>query len=236
MGVTVTTPSLNLFGSATVYRQVTVDDLDIEGTGAGLDLEANDRRDGVSTRFRSPLSIASGVEYDFGPIMFALAWEWYLPVGRYKAIAPEGDKAFVRGVPTSVSSRRLLTVYDGRRGAFNVAASCEGRFSPEWNGYWSMRRDAAADYLHGEEDLHFGISTWDLFHLATGISFMTRQEDGSPKHELMVGMQIAVGSGSTDQPVSFDNPREDLLLTSPVKQVDVTYFSISLIVGYTYYF
>jgi hypothetical protein len=52
----------------------------------------------------------------------------------------------------------------------------------------------------------------------------------------MIGLQFAIGSDRTEQPVSFDNPREDLLLTGTTKGTDISYFSISLIVGYTYYF
>ncbi|MBZ0137272.1 MAG: hypothetical protein K8I27_12975 [Planctomycetes bacterium] len=236
MGFTVTTQSLNLFGGATVRRQISVDDLDIDGDGAGNDFEANDRRDGVSTRFRSPWSFATGVDYDFGPVLLAIAAEWFLPVGRYAAAKPTGDKAFYRGGISTENSKDLLTVYDGRRGAFNIAIGLETEFSGDWSGFWSMRRDAGADYLGHGDDLHFGISTWDLFHFATGISFTTRQDDGTPKHELMIGLQLAVGADRTVQPVSFDDPRENRLLTGQTRGTDISYFAISLIVGYTYYF
>ena len=99
-----------------------------------------------------------------------------------------------------------------------------------------MRRDAAADYLDFDEKVHFGVSTWDLFHFDTGIAFTTRQDDGSPKHELMVGLQFAVGAGRTEQPVNFDEPRENRLLTGSTKRTDINYFSIGLLIGYTYYF
>ena len=236
MGLTVTTQSLNLFGGATVRRQITVDDLDVDGDGSGNDFEANDRRDGVSTRYRSPWSFGTGVDYDFGPVTLALAAEWFLPVGKYAVAAPNGDKAFFLGGVSTESSRELLTVYDGKRGAFNVAIGLQTEFGKDWQGYWSMRRDAAADYVDWDEKVHFGISTWDLFHFATGVAYTTRQDDGSPKHELMIGLQLSVGNGRTSQPVNFDNPREDLLLTGRTYRTDISDFAISLIVGYTYYF
>jgi hypothetical protein len=236
MGFTLTTASINLFGGATIRRQLSVDDLDVDGDGNGNDLEANDRRDGVGTQFRSPWSFATGVDYDFGPVILALSMEWFLPVGRYAAAAPNGDKAFIRGGLPSESSRGLLTIYDGRRGAFNIAIGLETEFSPDWSGFWSMRRDASTDYLGHGDDLHFGISTWDLFHFATGIAYTTRQDDGEPKHELMIGLQFAIGSDRTEQPISFDDPREDRLLTGTTSGTDINYFGISLIVGYTYYF
>lgn len=236
MGWSITTASANLFGSATVRRQLTVIDLDTNGDGTGDDLEANARRDGVSTTFRSPWSFATGLEYDFGPVLAGFAMEWFLPVGRYAAATPEGDKSFIRGTDDGPNSKELLTVYDGRRGALNFALALEARFSDDWTGYWSVRRDAAADYQGHGEGLHFGISTWDLFHVATGIAFVTRQDDGSPKHELMIGLQMAIGAGTTEQPVNFDDPRESMLLTGPTRETDISYFSISLVVGYTYYF
>ncbi len=236
MGMTLTTPSLNMFGSGTVWQQISVDDLDIDGNGSSDEFEANDRRDGVATEVRSPLSIASGVEYDFGPVLLGFAWEWFLPVGRYKVAAPQGDKAFIIGPFPSQSSRKLLTVHDGKRGAFNGVIGMEARFHANWTGFWSMRTDANADYLGFGNDLHLGMATWNLFHFATGISFTTRQDDNSPKHELMLGLQFALGSGTTQQPINFDNPREDELLTGYRKRIDISYFSVSLLVGYTYYF
>lgn len=236
MGLTVTTPSVSLFGSATVWRQTSVDDLDVDGNGTGDDFEANDRRGGVGTEYRSPLSIASGIEYDFGPIVLAATWEWFLPVGRYAAAKPTGDKAFIIGPFPSESSRKLLTIYDGKRGAFNAGIAMEARFSSDWSGFWSMRNDANADYLGHGESLHFGISTWNLFHFATGISFTTRQDDGSAKHEFMAGLQFSLGNGSTAQPVNFDNPEESRLLLGRTQRADISYFAIGLIVGYTYYF
>lgn len=235
MGVTLTTHSVNLFGGATVRRQISVDDLDIDGDGTSDQFEANDRRD-TGTQFRSPWSIASGVDYDFGPVVLAVAWEWFLPVGRYAAAKPEGDKAFIRGGFSTENSKDLLTIYDGRRGALNVAIGLETEFSADWSGFWSMRRDASADYLGHGDDLHFGISTWDLFHFATGIAYTTRQDDGTPKHELMVGLQFAIGADRTEQPINFDNPQETRLLTGTTRGTDISYFAISLIVGYTYYF
>ncbi|MCB9892840.1 MAG: hypothetical protein H6839_00155 [Planctomycetes bacterium] len=236
MGLTVTTQSLNLFGGATVRRQITVDDLDIDGDGSGNDFEANDRRDGVSTRYRSPWSFGTGVDYDFGPVVLAVAAEWFLPVGKYAVVSPNGDKAFFLGGVSTESSRELLTVYDGKRGAFNFSIGLQTEFGKDWQGYWSMRRDAAADYVDWDEKVHFGISTWDLFHFATGVAFTTRQDDGNPKHELMIGLQFSLGNGRTTQPVNFDTPREDLLLTGRTRRTDISYFAISLIVGYTYYF
>lgn len=235
MAVTVTTQSLNLFGGATVRRQITVDDLDIDGNGTSDELEANDRRD-TGSQFRSPWSFATGVDYDWGPVILAVALEWFLPVGRYAAAKPEGDKAFIRGGLPSENSKDLLTVYDGKRGALNFAIGLETEFSPDWSGFWSMRRDAAADYLGHGDSLHFGISTWDLFHFATGIAYTTRQDDGSPKHELMIGLQFALGSDRTEQPINFDQPDEQRLLTGTTRGTDISYFAISLIVGYTYYF
>lgn len=235
MGVAVTTQSVNLFGAATVRRQISVDDLDIDGNGTSDQLEANDRRDGVPSEYRTPWSFATGVDYDFGPVTLALAAEWFLPVGLYSPASPSGDKAFFLGAPGSESSRELLTLYDAKRGAFNVAIGLETEFSENWHGFWSMRRDAAADYLdhHG---LHFGISSWDLFHFDTGISFTTRQDNGAAKHELMVGLQFVLGAGRTEQPISFDNVSEARLLTGSTSRTDISYFAISLLVGYTYYF
>lgn len=235
LGFTVTFPSVHLLGFSTVKRQVTVNDLDFNGDGTADNFEANARQSSVPSQFRSPWSFASGLDWNFGINTLAFAWEWFLPVGKYAAAKPDHDAPYLRGGLSTGGARDFLTVYDGRRGAFNFGLSGEHRFLPDWSALWSFRSDYAADYLW-DEQASLGISTWDLWHITHGIAYTTRQEDGSPKHEFLIGLALGFGAGKGKQPVNFDAPEETRLLLSASQNKVVSYFSLGLVVGYTYYF
>jgi hypothetical protein len=236
MGFTMTTPGMHIMGGATVSSQLTVIDLDLNGDGTGQSLEASAREDGSVTRFHSPWSFASGLEYTVASTTLAFTWEWFLPVGKYKAVQPQQSKPYIRGLASGgPNSKDVLTVYDGRRGCFNVALAVENRWDKDWSGVWSFRSDYGADYM-SDSGSFLGLSSWDLFHLATGIEYTTRMDNGAPKHEFAVGLQLSVGSGKGDQPVSFDNPTEANFLRGVPVSKEIAFFAIGLIVGYTYYF
>lgn len=236
-GFTVTTPGIHVAGGATVSRQLTVIDLDTNGDGTGESFEANAREDGMTSRFHTPWSIASGMDWIIDATTLAFSWEWFLPVGKYEAIKPNKNVPFIRGGFTGgPGTKEVLTVYDGRRGAFNLALAVENRWDENWAGMWSFRTDYGADYVRGGDEFFLGVSTWDLFHFATGIAFTTRNDDNLPKHEFMVGLQFTIGNGKGVQPVNFDSPSEQNLLLGESRGKPITYFAIGLIVGYTYYF
>lgn len=237
LGFTVTSPGLHLGGGATVARQLTVIDLDINGDGTGESFEANARQDGMTSHFRTPWSIASGLDWRIDATTLAFTWEWFLPVGKYKAITPSGSAPFIRGgITGGQSTREVLSVYDGRRGALNIALAVENRWHEDWAGIWSFRTDYGADYIHGDSPMFLGVTTWDLFHFATGVAYTTRNDDNLPKHEFMIGLQYTLGAGKGIQPVNFDNPLETNLLLGKTTSKPISYVAIGLVVGYTYYF
>ncbi|MCL4731436.1 MAG: hypothetical protein KJ044_13495, partial [Planctomycetes bacterium] len=236
-GFAVTTPGTHIAGGATVSRQLSVNDLDTDGNGTGESFEASARQDNIPTRFRTPWSFSSGMDWRIDATTLAFSWEWFLPVGRYTAVRPESDAPFIRGgVSGGPRAEEFLTVYDGRRGVFNLALAVENRWHEDWAGIWSFRTDYGADYVRNGGQFFLGVTSWDLFHFATGVAYTTRNDDHVPRHEFMVGLQWSLGAGKGDQPVNFDNPSEQNLLLGRNETKAISYFAIGLIVGYTYFF
>lgn len=56
------------------------------------------------------------------------------------------------------------------------------------------------------------------------------------RSEFSAGIQLTIGGGKFAQPVSFNNVSEQKGLIGGTGKVDQSYFSLSLIVGYTYFF
>ncbi|HRJ78512.1 MAG TPA: hypothetical protein PLF37_08340 [Planctomycetota bacterium] len=229
-GVTVTTPSLSLFGSGTVSGQYTVNDLDTDGNGTGESLAIDDRQEGLSAQFRSSWAFGFGVEYTAPTYTrIALAVDWYLPVGEYAVMRPASKNPIV-GIPGVADSRKAFQVLDQRRGALNVAAGIQQKFTDTISGAFSFRTDFTVKKEIDSEGFTLGATGWNLYHLATGLIFNTGRS------EFSAGIQFSIGAGQFEQPVNFTNVRESKLLTGDTRKVEQGYFSMALIAGYTYYF
>lgn len=234
-GFTVTTASLSLFGSSTVRRQTTVFGIDNDGDGNETNFEANADQAGLPNTYKSPWSFAVGVDWKFENWTIATAWEWFLPVGKYTVIRAE-DEPFLQGIPPVDNAKDFLSVTDGKRGVLNFGLAANVQLNERWDIMWSLRLDAAADYLYEGDELTLGLSTWNLVHFTVGATWLTLMENGLKKHELTAGLQLSGGSDIVEQPINFDNPTESLFLLSDTETAELTYFGISFLLGYTYFF
>ncbi|MEE9312257.1 MAG: hypothetical protein V3V10_07565 [Planctomycetota bacterium] len=234
-GLTVTTASLSLFGSSTVRRQSTVFGIDDDGDGNETNFEANAHQVGLPNTYKSPWSFAFGVDWHFDNWIIASAWEWFLPVGKYTVIEAV-DQPFLQGIPPVDTAKDFLSVTDGKRGVLNFGLAADVQLNEEWHFMWSLRLDAAGDYLYEGDELTLGLSTWDLVHLTVGVTWLTLMENGLKKHELNAGLQLSGGDAIVDQPINFDNPTESLFLLSTTETAELSYFGISFFFGYTYFF
>ncbi|MHC4841736.1 MAG: hypothetical protein ACYTDT_12435 [Planctomycetota bacterium] len=235
-GFTVTTASASLGGSATARRQTTIFGIDNDGDGVESNFEANAHQDGLGSEYRSPWSFALGIDWHFENWVLATAWEGFLPVGKYTVIEAR-DEPYLQGVPVADTAKDFLTVVDGKRGVLNFGLAADVQLNEDWHLMWSLRLDAAGDYLHDEgNSIALGISTWNLVHFTVGFTWMTLMEDGRKKHEVTAGLQITGGNDTIDQPVNFDNPTEARLLLSPTSTAELSYAGIAIFLGYTYFF
>ncbi len=229
-GITVTTPSMSLFGNGKVTRSSTIINLDLDGNGTGDSILADDRQEGLNSQFRSPWSFGLGVEYTAPTwTRIAFAMEWFLPVGEYSVITPK-SKNFYVGLPIYADTRQELRVNDQRRGALNFAIGTQQKFNEWISGTFSFRTDFHVDTDIDSPGFEIGVTAWNLFHVSTGLIFT------SQRHEFGAGIQLSIGSGQFRQPISFVNVTEAAGLVGRTHKVDQGYTSIALIVGYTYYF
>lgn len=236
-GATVTTPSLSVLGRATVRRISSIEDLDLAGNGTGISGEGNDRQESIPTNYRSGWAFGTGAEWHVGGsgAVLSMDAEWFLPIGRYKVINPS-SKDFYLGTLVG-NSKDILAVYDGKRGAFNIGIGVETHFAGNWTGVWGTRIDRAADYLHGGADgLTLGLSSWDLYHLTTGVLYRQFSDEGILKYDVAVGFQFTIGAGEEDALVNLKEGTEASFLLGATGTTDISFFSIGVMVSYTYYF
>jgi hypothetical protein len=180
LGLTLTSPSiaLKLASGGTDGASLTSNNVLVAIDSTTLevipvDVLASDRQEGLPVSYKSPLSIAAGIQYTFSEeTKVHFAAEWFAPLSTYVVMQPESDN-FIRngsGKLESIDSKDLLKVYDAMQSVFNVGLAVEQKLTDEITGYAAFRTDFSnADFgeIYG---LFLGFTDWNNYHFTAGAS------------------------------------------------------------------
>jgi len=179
-GATLTTPSLaiKLASGGTDYVGLTSNNVYVaydsaRGQYVPVDILASDRQEGLPVTYKSPFSIALGIEYKFSnETIFDLAMEWFAPLPVYVVIQPEsGD--FVMNDPLTIKPRNsaeMLRVYDATQNVFNVGIAVEQKLTDKFTGYAAIRTDFSNADIGEIDGLFVGFTDIDIYHFTFGFS------------------------------------------------------------------
>ncbi len=175
LGATITTPSFAVkkFSGGTDQASVTSNNVVVDTAGAQIDIIASDRQEGLPVNYRSPFSIAAGIEYTFSEqTKIHFAAEWFAPLSTYVVMQPEsGD--FILNNPITVrpiDSAELLKVYDSMKSLFNVGIAFEHKLSDSFSGYAAIRTDFSNANFEDIEGLYIGYTDFNIYHFTLGVS------------------------------------------------------------------
>lgn len=173
-GLTITTPSVNMFGSGKVGTHLFV---------AGMDttrFESN-YQDDVKSRFNSSWAVGAGAAYRMDKFKFHLSAEWYDAVEKYYILDTSPYIAQSSGTElTNDLTHEAKSVVNYGFG-FDYFANDELIFS------FSFTSDNSA-FVEGTSTNLAPFNSWDLIHLAGGSSFKLWSSD------ITVGIVYSFGS------------------------------------------
>ena len=67
-----------------------------------IDIIASDRQEGLPVHYRSPFSMATGIEYKiFEETFVHFAFEWFAPISTYVVMQPESAE-FIQNDPATI--------------------------------------------------------------------------------------------------------------------------------------
>ncbi len=180
-GMSVTTPSFNIMGRASVYRDYSILNFD---ELLGFDVSIIDRADKVKAIHKEEGSIAFGVSWKLGRRSW-LHWtnETYFGGQFYHIFNPEQRPSTF---PTTFSDSTLSTFFGGENflsygeetvPITNIGIGFESRFNDRWEMYLGMR----TDFLYNERPYYtystIGVesSKWHILHLSYGMVHTTKK-------------------------------------------------------------
>jgi long-subunit fatty acid transport protein len=231
-GLTVTSPSLNLFGTGTVAVDIIGNNILYEGSRT--DILANDRQEKLKSKFKSPLAAGLGANYTFGRSQIGVALNYHGSTKIYD-ILRANPSDFIRPVSLNaqLGSADFLRVKTGAKQVFNFAVGYEYALKPNMTLSGSIRTDNS--YFDKNLDTTLGIrpdvTTWNIYHIAMGTTF-TRG-----RSKMSIGLVYSTGKDDRKKSDgNLENPSENNLLQGSTTITKAKYNSIGFILGYAFVF
>ena len=245
VGATLTTPQLKLASSGSSQAQVTRNNIPVftNGTLAGSQsLLGSDFQDGLSSHYRTPLSIAVGAEVKpWAPLTLGLSVSYSVALGQQALVEVQGGHPFFRGPGTAglPDSTRFLTPLDERRAVVNVSFGAEYALDEMYAAYVGVWTDFSpltsqqfrAIDLSGQGFV-MAVGEVDLYHVVFGATRTTQRS------KVAAGIVISQGTGTAPSTIDLTATGDVFGLTQGSRLIDrhAAFFSVSLLLGYTYYF
>lgn len=185
LGLTLTTPSLKLFGHGATGVNATVVGVDLDGDGVKDDFLAADYRDGLTSSFRTPVSLAVGTTFKLGEVRLYATAEWFGGSGEFVVIDSEDFEAQSSGEMLSTDVTHELAA------VLNMGVGVEYSLTPDLKTYLSFTTDNSARPPGTATNL--SLTDWNIRHVLTGADFTIR------KTSLTLGLGYSFGDREISQ-------------------------------------
>lgn len=221
-GLSLTTPSLRLFGSGTATINRTVSGQDVNNDNVE-DLEfIFNEQEKVKANYKSSWAVGMGLAYHFEKSAVHVSAEWFDAVSKFDVLETEPFEAQSSGEAYANQVTHEL------RSIVNFGIGVEHTYNSRLTGYASFSTDFSAAVPGTDSNL--AVSNWDLYHLTGGSTFRIR------RFEFTLGMGLIFGNGKNRQPVNLIDANESNELLGTRGEVESTYRSLLVIAGFSFYF
>jgi hypothetical protein len=169
LGLTVTTPSLGLFGSGTSGLDRSAIGQDVDQDGSSATEITTDFQEGLPADYGSPFSIAFGGARSFGRSRIHLTVEWFDGVGQKNILEPEPFASQSTGETIEYDTNYQLD------SVLNAAFGLEHRFESDLQIYAAFTTDFSA--APSDSVSNASVASWDIYHLSGGstLSFVGQE-------------------------------------------------------------
>jgi len=227
LGITLTMPSVNLFGRGKTYTKISASNL------ALTDYEnytVFERQRGLNAYYNTPFSVALGFEAKFKKLSLYGSTEYFAPLEAYDVINPK-DSLNVSKSGVEYNSANLLGVRHSAQQVMNVALGLEWKAFKRVSILASARTDfnTQKDKVLATDNSSLVTSYMSLYHGTLGVNFKRG------KKSYLIGFSYAYGrQRGQRQFANFNAPSDGTFLLGPTENTAHYYYkSIGLIFGLT---
>lgn len=220
LGLTVTTPTLNLFGDGSIFVNSAAINIPTDST-AGMTISSltSDFQKGLKSHYRSPLSVGLGASYRFPRGVLHVSAEWFDDVPPFTVLKAQPFKDQSTGeVLDPTLTQELGSV-------FNVGLGLEHVLDKHVRLFGSISTDRSA--IKPDAPGRLSLATWDIFHTTLGSALTFERLD------LTLGLGYSFGSDVFQPPVGFPKADEPLDLR-PSDPEEVVYRRFRIQFGFAF--
>ena len=209
IGLTVTSPSLNIFGSGSVGTHLFISGIDTNR------FDSNYQED-IESKFNSSWAAGLGGAYNFGKVKLHLSAEWYDAISNYDVLDTEPY--------VSQSSGETLTndLTHEAKSIINFGLGLDYFASDSLIFSLSVTSDYSA-YAENTATNLAAYSAWDLIHIAGGSTFHIW------KSEVTVGAVYSFGSQTFENKINITPGADN---NSVGRQSEFRYSQIKVLLGF----
>jgi len=212
-GLSITTPSLGLFGSGKTAYTISIAGVDANRDGRpDAPILVTDEQEDLESDYHSPWAVGVGASRHFGRTRVYASAEWYGSVDRFEVLEL---------APGSPGAARLG---EELRSVLNGGLGFEQALSDDVSVYGAFHTDFSAAVGTASENV--SVSDWDLYHWSGGLSFRFRD------NRFTLGASWARGSRS--RPVDSPIPPQDLPSLGLDRNVEIRYSKITILLGFVF--
>ena len=205
VGLTVTTPRINLFGDGKALLNRSLFNSE--------NVFIANYQDGLASTYKTPWSVALGAAYKRESTTWHFTTEYFAPVGEFSVLSPDPFIAQSTGDTIVVEFKQELD------DVMNFGLGVEHTFRPYLSGYVSFRTDFSANVEASGETDNVGTANWDIYFITAGAAFRLGSAD------LTAGLAFGWGSSEGALP-------DDPALPSPPRTVSKKYRTLRAIIAF----
>jgi hypothetical protein len=182
LGLTVTTPSVNLFGSGSMFLSYGRNYPEAGGDSTQKIVLIATNQEKLDSRYNTSWAVGIGMGYRFGNARIHFSAEWYAAVPLFKVIETQSFAGQSDGKSHSVE------ITDERQSVVNAGLGAQYTLSPSVALFGSLVTDFS--YVPDGTTSNLSLTPWDLLHVSFGtvLSFSLL--------DITAGFSFAGGSAS----------------------------------------
>ena len=202
LGLTVTTPSLDIAGSGSVGTHFFLNGID-----ANNNVFDSNFQDDIPSEYKSSWAVGVGGGYKFGKFKVHLSTEWYDAVDLFTVL--DTQPYISQGSGDTLTNDLTLEL----KSVTNYGIGLDFFSSDDLIFSGSFVTDFSARVPGTKAEL--AVSTWNFYHISGGATFKLGNSD------FTVGLEYAFGTNTVTQPIDLTDPNAsesaDLINQSEVK-------------------
>jgi len=193
LGLTFTSPSINVAGTGSVGTNFFLSGIDTSNDGINGNQFQSNYQDEVKSQYKSSWAIGIGGGYRLGKFKFHVSAEWYDAVDKYFVLETE---PFLAQDPEEIITNDLTHEL---KSIINYGFGIDFFSSESLILSGSFVTDFTARVP--ETETNHSVSTWNIYHISGGTTFKIGNT------ALTLGLEYAFGSKNIEQVIDINDPR-----------------------------